>query len=390
MRAAEGRRRRPGRSRWFLSWTHPCPPRVSGPSRVAASTRSSVSFPTAPVFALAIAGLVVAVAERRWRLLLLTAGPFAGHLVLPRAPSPSEASPRAACPTGTGASVPPARFLMAGLPLLTVLAALTLDRLRGRLGWSHHRGALRSTFAYTAVHVDLAGLAVPGRHWPGHGSAHRLSTDRPRSGPASCRPSSRRTPGGRGRDWPCSSGSCSPDTYCRAGQDRTPHPGPGSRGPWQPSSESPSWSRLRGSTRPAPTRRSWRPGGVGSASGASSRSVAEARPPLENAWSGRHSGMGCWRWLRACARVATGIVVRAGAQAVDSGPALLIEAGAAPPQHVVLESAVPPVWREREYAVEIQWSGGRLPIRLELGQVSRQDPVRLAYVDTIEIRRLPP
>jgi hypothetical protein len=69
---------------------------------------------------------------------------------------------------------------------------------------------------------------------------------------------------------------------------------------------------------------------------------------------------------------------------------LVIQAGADPPQHVVLESAVPPVWREREYPVEIQWSGGRLPIRLELGQVSRQDPVRLAYVDTIEIRRLPP
>ena len=84
------------------------------------------------------------------------------------------------------------------------------------------------------------------------------------------------------------------------------------------------------------------------------------------------------------------VVVRAGAQAADSGPALVIQAGTDPPQHVVLESAVPPVWREGEYPVEIQWPGGRLPIRLELGQVSRQDPVRLAYVDTIEIRRLPP
>jgi hypothetical protein len=56
---------------------------------------------------------------------------------------------------------------------------------------------------------------------------------------------------------------------------------------------------------------------------------------------------------------------------------------------VGLESAAPPVWREREYAFEVQWSGGRLPIRLALGQISRQDPVRLAYVDAIEIQPLP-
>jgi hypothetical protein len=85
-----------------------------------------------------------------------------------------------------------------------------------------------------------------------------------------------------------------------------------------------------------------------------------------------------------------GVVVRAGAQGADSGPSLAIQLGMDPPRRVDLESAAPPVWREREYALEIQWSGGRLPIRLELQQVSRQDPVRLAYIDTVEIRRLPP
>ncbi len=84
------------------------------------------------------------------------------------------------------------------------------------------------------------------------------------------------------------------------------------------------------------------------------------------------------------------IVVRAGAQAADSGPALAIQVGTDPPQPVVLERAAPPGWRESAYPVEIRWAGGRLPIRLELGPVSRQDPVRLAYVDTIEIRHLPP
>jgi hypothetical protein len=84
------------------------------------------------------------------------------------------------------------------------------------------------------------------------------------------------------------------------------------------------------------------------------------------------------------------VVVRAGAQGTDSGPSLAIQLGTDPPGRVALESAAPPVWRERDYATQLSWSGGRLPIRLELGQVSRQDPARLAYVDTIEIRRLPP
>jgi hypothetical protein len=61
-----------------------------------------------------------------------------------------------------------------------------------------------------------------------------------------------------------------------------------------------------------------------------------------------------------------------------------------PPQRVSLESAAPPRWREQEYVFDVRWPGGRLPIRLELGHVSRQEPVRLAYVDTIEIQRLPP
>jgi hypothetical protein len=57
---------------------------------------------------------------------------------------------------------------------------------------------------------------------------------------------------------------------------------------------------------------------------------------------------------------------------------------------VGLETAAPPRWREQEYAFEVRWPGGRLPIRLELEQVSRQEPRRLAYVDSVEIERLPP
>ena len=55
-----------------------------------------------------------------------------------------------------------------------------------------------------------------------------------------------------------------------------------------------------------------------------------------------------------------------------------------------LESAMPPVWREHDYQAEVDWRGGRLPIRVELGRISRQNPARFAYVDAIEIRRLAP
>jgi hypothetical protein len=83
-----------------------------------------------------------------------------------------------------------------------------------------------------------------------------------------------------------------------------------------------------------------------------------------------------------------GIVVRAGAQATDGAPALLVRLGAAPSLDVPLESAPPPTWREHDYVAEVTWGGGRLPIRVELDRISRLNPVRLAYVDAIEIRRL--
>jgi hypothetical protein len=84
------------------------------------------------------------------------------------------------------------------------------------------------------------------------------------------------------------------------------------------------------------------------------------------------------------------VAVVAGAQARDGAPTLAIQVGAGSPQSMTLESAAPPVWRERAYEVEVDWPGGRLPIRLELGQISRQNPERLAYVNAIEVRRLGP
>jgi hypothetical protein len=46
---------------------------------------------------------------------------------------------------------PPARFLTASLPLLTVLAALALDHVRGRIAWTVVGGLYAGTLAYAAA-----------------------------------------------------------------------------------------------------------------------------------------------------------------------------------------------------------------------------------------------
>jgi hypothetical protein len=53
-----------------------------------------------------------------------------------------------------------------------------------------------------------------------------------------------------------------------------------------------------------------------------------------------------------------------------------------------MPGASPPAWREQEHVQETTWPGGRLPIRVELTEVSVDPPSRLAYLDAIEIRRL--
>jgi hypothetical protein len=45
---------------------------------------------------------------------------------------------------------------------------------------------------------------------------------------------------------------------------------------------------------------------------------------------------------------------------------------------------------EPEEAFEVVWPGGRLPLRLEFGDVSPRDPVRLGYVEPLRIERLGP
>ena len=75
---------------------------------------------------------------------------------------------------------------------------------------------------------------------------------------------------------------------------------------------------------------------------------------------------------------------------VDRSWELSVRLGTEAPHEMGLESATPPRWRERGYDFDVRWRGGRLPIRLELGALSRRDPIQLAHLDRIEIRRIGP
>jgi hypothetical protein len=95
---------------------------------------------------------------------------------------------------------PPARFLTASLPLLTVLAALALDHVRGRIAWTVVGGLYAGTLAYAAA------LSV----WPAWrfqdavGRAVALIAVFRHSGldpGGTCPPSSCRAPTGRRLGW---------------------------------------------------------------------------------------------------------------------------------------------------------------------------------------------
>jgi hypothetical protein len=79
------------------------------------------------------------------------------------------------------------------------------------------------------------------------------------------------------------------------------------------------------------------------------------------------------------------IVVSAAAQGAPTGPTLRIQLDGGAGVTVPMDAAVAPTWRERDYATEIAWRGGRLPIRIELAQVSGTAPAQLAYVRAIEV-----
>ena len=80
-------------------------------------------------------------------------------------------------------------------------------------------------------------------------------------------------------------------------------------------------------------------------------------------------------------------MLRAGAQAAYGTPLVTLRLDSQSVYRVSLPTAVPPRWRESVYGLDVDWDGGRLPIRLDLSGILRQDPVRLVYLDAIEITR---
>lgn len=372
---------------WFLRWTFWAPLEYRGHLGMLFDQEFGLLV-TAPVFALALAGIVVAVAERRWRLLLLTAGPFVCTWYYLGAAALGGIASRGVSQWYGGFS-PPARFLAASLPLLAVLAAPALDRLRGRLGWAITAALFAITLVCTAVMSAWPAWrfqGATGRMEPLLAVFRRTGLDPGRFLPTFITP-------GAGWEWPALGLLV---LILLAGYVLARAPGRDApAGTWLTGGAAALVvaTLLLGMAWAHPT--GLYPAVLGTGTSGAEfwgiLTISSGRDPGPRerlVWASQRPGV-----LELAPRLPPGhyrVVVRAGAQAADSGPALAIQVGTDPPQPVVLERAAPPVWREGAYPVEIRWAGGRLPIRLSLGQVSRQDPVRLAYVDTIEIRRLPP
>jgi hypothetical protein len=337
----------------------------------------------APALALALAGAAAAARERRWRYLLLTAGPFVltwyylGALALGRS--------RVAQHWHGGFS-PAGRFLVAALPLLWVSAATLLDRLRGRLAWS----VVAGLYAVTLGQTLLTSIRPAWRFGRGVGRAAPLSEFFAQTGldPGRLLPSYV-SPGAA---W-VGPGVGVLVVIVLAGWFAARHPGtPPPRGAlaigvvtaaglvlalpavlWlRPTGEYPA---LLGRGR----------GGVpfhgviqvdtGAGAARRERLVWAAQRPgaVELA---PHLDPGRYR-----------VIVSAGAQGAAGGPGLRIWLDGGVGSAVPMDTAMPPVWLERDYVADVAWAGGRLPIRVELAEVSAAPP-RLAYVRAVRITAL--
>ncbi len=366
---------------WLAAWTVQAPTQYRGHLGLLLDQEFGL-LASAPVFALALAGAVVAGRERRWRLAVLAAGPFAlawyylGAFVTSRGPH------------WYGGFSPPGRFLAAALPLLAVCLALALDRLRGRLAWSVVAGLYAATLGYALV--ILLWPTWRFQHAVGRATAlvelFRLTgIDPGRLLPSFIAP---------GDGWVAPGVAVLAATlaagWLAARGDGAPPP----RGVWLAGvgglglvlavvpvglalHSRGSYPALLGQGR----------GGtpfhaaltVDSVDGPSSQerlvwavqrpAVLELRPRLR---------AGMYR-----------VVVSAGSQGHPDGPLLTIRLGDAVGRPVAMHWATPPAWREQDHVAETRWPGGRLPIRIELTEISTNPPRRLAYLRAIEIRPLP-
>ncbi len=335
---------------------------------------------SAPALSLGLVGAVVALRERRYRLLLVTLGPFAATWIL----------------FGLGVGVtyggtaPPARYLAASLPLLAALSALAYARVRGRLLWA----LVTSLLAATVLHAVTVSLWPAWRYQHGVGRNTVLrqlwewvGLDLGRLFPSFLPPQ----PG-----WTAAAGTALlallGGWWWLAGRPgQAPPRGAATLGAlvfavvvgagvasvwWWPWGTFPAggWQGRGGMVF-----RGWITVDAGGA-----RATSQAKA----VWAAqRPAVVAIAPWLP---RGRYRLVVRAGAMGPDGGPRLTVWVGDAVVQAVALASTAPPVWRSADYASEVTWSGGRLAVRLELGDISPRDPVRLAYLEHLRLERLAP
>ncbi len=340
-------------------------------------------FVAGPLLLLALPGAVLLGIQRRWRELLLVVGPFVttwyclGGMSL------------GGVPLWFGGFDPPARYLASTLPALIVPVALTLERTRGRVAWSGVTALYGFTLAY--------GLAVS--VWPG--LRYQSATGRATALAAVWRLT--------GVDL----GALVP-TFVLPGRAWTV---PVLVGLTAVAALGIVLVRRSGSGPPPGALVAGLLGACGLVAAAGTLAwLAPARTLGAAGWEGRggtpfrgvipvDTGEGPERaerlvWaaqrdsrLEIAPRLPRGryrLQLRVGSQGAGAVPVLALEVGGASLGRSPLESASPPAWRERDYAAEIRWSGGRLPIRMELIGISPHDPVALAYVDSLRIVRLPP
>jgi hypothetical protein len=368
---------------WLVAWTVQAPMEYRGHLGLLLDQEFG-ALASAPALALALAGAAAAAGERRWRCLLVTAGPFvlAWYYLGSLGASRSRVDQH-----WHGGFSPAGRFLVAALPLLWVWAATMLDRLRGRLAWSIVAGLYVVTLGQTL----LASIRPAWRFNRGIGRATPLveffaytGLDPGRLLPSYVSP---------GDAW-VAPGLGALVAIVLAGWFAAGRPGTAPpRGAWilgavtavvlalsvplvlwlHPTGEYPAiLGRGRGGT---------------PFHGVIQVDTGVGTAPRERlVWAAQRPGE-----VELAPRLPPGryrVVVSAGAQGVPGGPRLRIGLDGSPGRLVPMDSAVPPAWLEREYVTEIAWAGGRLPIRIELGEVSGTAPARLAYIRAVRITAL--
>ncbi len=373
----------PGIAGWLARWTVQWPGDYRGHLGLLLDQEFGI-VASAPVLALAAAGVAVAWRRKERRLLLLTVGPFAlaWHYL-----GGVDAVRATADGSWAGGFAPAGRFVAAALPPLAVCAARALDGVRGRAGWT----LVAALYVLTLGHSLVLAVRPAWRFQDGAGRATALAA-----------------------------------LFRRTGLDA---------GRWLPSyvTPGPEWLapgvallalmllagwRLAGRPGAAPPRGTAALGTLVAALVAAALPVAAWLHPagrfpatlgagragtlfhgvivLETpegavardrlVWAAQRAGA-----LELSPRLPAGryrVTVRAGAQADGPGPVLGIRLGPLAAPGVPMDAASPPRWREQPYAADLRWPGGRLPIRIELGGVGSA-PVRLAYVDAVEIQALP-